>query len=196
MGNLRSVTKAFEKLGSHAEIVDDAERLALAEKAVLPGVGAFGDTVDGIRARGLERALGEFIASGKPYLGICMGYQALFEESQESAGRSGLGLFKGKVVKFRADCDHKVPHMGWNRMSIARGKERCPLLSGLEDGSYFYFVHSYYVVPDEARIVAGKTDYAGEFASMIWQDNCFAVQFHPEKSQANGLKILENFIKL
>ena len=196
MGNLRSVEKALESLGADVEVVSDAERLSLSDKIVVPGVGAFKDTIEGMESRGLRRVIGEFIDSGKPYLGICMGYQALFEESQEGGSNEGLGILKGRVKRFQPKGDRKVPHMGWNQLRIAGNGKGCPLLKGIADGSYFYFVHSYYVESEDPGIVACTTDYGIDFASMIWKDNMFAVQFHPEKSQENGLRMLKNFIDL
>lgn len=196
MGNLRSVEKALEKLGADVAIVSDPERLSLADKIVLPGVGAFKDTISGIESRGLKDIISEFIGSGRPYLGICMGYQAIFEESEEGGRHKGLCALKGSVKRFSPGRNLKVPHMGWNQVSFREGKELCPLLKGIENDSYFYFDHSYYVEPSEDNIVAGVTDYGIDFASMIWKDNIFAVQFHPEKSQEIGLKMLKNFIDL
>lgn len=196
MGNLRSVQKALQKVGAQVEIISDAERLALSEKVVLPGVGAFKDTVDGIEARGLKQVLSEFIHSGKPYLGICMGLQAIFDESEEGSGAKGLSILKGSVRRFPKKVDYKVPHMGWNQIQFRNGQQSCPLLKGITDKAYFYFDHSYYVVPETKDIVACVTDYGVDFASMIWRDNIYAVQFHPEKSQDNGLKMLRNFVGL
>jgi glutamine amidotransferase len=196
MGNLRSVHKALEKVGAEAEIVSDAGRLSLADKAVLPGVGAFKDTIEGIDSRGLRSAIGEFIGSGRPYLGICMGFQAIFDQSEEGGRHRGLGILKGRVRRFKADKEHKVPHIGWNRVRFRAGTKECPLFKGIGDNSYFYFDHSYYVTPGDEGITAGITDYGIDFTSAIWKDNVFAVQFHPEKSQENGLLMLRNFVEL
>lgn len=196
MGNLRSVAKALEKLGGDVAIVDDPERLSLADKVVLPGVGAFKDTMDGIVSRGLKDIIVEYIGSGRPYLGICMGYQILFDESIEGGRHTGLGIFKGRVERFASNGGLKVPHMGWNQLRINNGAAACPLLKGIGEGSYFYFVHSYYVKPKDGAIVATVTDYGSEFASMVWKENIFACQFHPEKSQEIGLRMLKNFIDL
>lgn len=209
MGNLRSVKNAFDKLGAEAEIISDAERLSLADKAVLPGVGAFKDTMDGIEERGLKKTIYEFVESGKPYLGICMGLQVLFEESAEGGRRMGFGILKGKVKRFRPKRDLKVPHMGWNQIKLktippmqAYGQEKAgktvesPLLKGITDGSYFYFDHSYYAAPKNKDVIAGTTDYGLDFASVIWRGNIYAVQFHPEKSQDTGLRMLRNFIEI
>lgn len=195
MGNLKSVEKALVKLGADVEIISDPERLSLAQKVVLPGVGAFKDTMDGIESRALGSPLCEFIRSGKPYLGICMGFQVLFEESAEDGKHKGLGIFKGKVKRFPKEKGLKVPHMGWNELKVQKGNS-CPLLKGIPDNTYFYFVHSYYAAPKDKGIVAGTTGYGLDFTSMVWKDNIYATQFHPEKSQGSGLKMLENFISL
>lgn len=194
MGNLRSVQKALESLGAEVEILSDPKRLNLSDKAVLPGVGAFKDTMDGIESRGLKGAIREYIDSGRPYLGICMGFQILFDESEEGGRFKGLGILKGRVKRFSQRKGLKVPHMGWNQVAIE--KKECPLLKGTTDNSYFYFVHSYYVMPKEKGVITCTTDYGLEFASMVWRDNLYAVQFHPEKSQANGLRMLRNFIEI
>ena len=193
MGNLRSVQKALEKVGSKVEVVSDAKNLGLADKAVLPGVGAFKDTMDGIESRGLKEPLCEFIRSGRAYLGICMGYEILFDESEEGGTFKGLGIFKGRVKRFSPKKDYKVPHIGWNTVKFTK---RCPLFNGIKENAYFYFVHSYYVTPKDKGIVAGTTDYAVRFASAVFRDNIYAVQFHPEKSQETGLKMLKNFVEL
>jgi glutamine amidotransferase len=196
MGNLRSVEKALEKLGADVDVVDDAERLGLAEKIVLPGVGSFKDTMDGLRSGGLMEAVSEFISSGKPYLGICVGLQVIFDRSEEGGRHKGMGLVKGDVKRFRPGKGLKVPHMGWNRVKMTTGGRKCPLFKGLVDGSYFYFDHSYYAAPRDEGVVSGVTDYGADFASAVWSENIYAVQFHIEKSQANGLRMLENFIRL
>jgi len=197
MGNLRSVQKALEKLGADdIEIVSDAERLSLSDKAILPGVGAFKDTMIGVEERGLKKVIREYIESGKPYLGICMGLQILFDESEEGGLNKGLGLLKGRVKRFKPSGGLKVPHMGWNQLKFQEDAGACPLLKGVKDDSYFYFAHSYYVASVNREIIAGMTDYGAEFASMIWKDNIYAVQFHPEKSQNTGLKMLKNFIDI
>lgn len=196
MGNLRSVEKALKKLGADVEIISDADRLAASEKAVLPGVGAFKDTMKGIEERGLKDAILRYLVSGKPYLGICMGLQILFEESAEGGKNRGLGIFKGEVKRFEGTKELKVPHMGWNQLISQKRKPPCPLLKGIGDDSYFYFVHSYFVAPEDKSIIAGLTDYGVPFTSMIQKDNIYGVQFHPEKSQETGLKMLKNFIEL
>lgn len=193
MGNLRSVQKGFEKVGHAAEVTSDPAVVEAAEKVVLPGVGAFEDAITELRRRGLISSVYEAVDGGKPFLGICLGLQLLFENSYENGKHEGLGILKGDVVRFNLPADYSVPHMGWNQLEIRR---RSPLLNGLEDGSHFYFVHSYYVVPEEDAIVATETDYGGRFCSMVWRDNVFATQFHPEKSQADGLRMLKNFAEL
>ncbi len=190
-GNLRSVQKAFEYLGYNAVITSDPEVILKADKVVLPGVGAFGDCMDNLRKMGLAEAVLDFVRSGKPFLGICLGLQLLFTYSEEFGPVEGLGIVKGKVVRFAKGM--KIPHMGWNQIEIVN---KNPLLEGVKDGDYFYFVHSYYVVPDEDSVTATVTDYGVKFVSMINKDNIFATQFHPEKSQKKGLLILDNFAKL
>jgi len=200
MGNLRSVQKALEKLGADVDVISDAERLSLSDKVVLPGVGAFKDTMEGIEARGLKGVIREFIDSGKPYLGICMGLQILFDESEEGGLHKGLGILKGRVKRFKPKRDLKVPHMGWNQMKIQscnlKKGSRCPLLNGIDDNMYFYFDHSYYVVPEDKEAISGTTDYGLEFTSMVWKKNIYGVQFHPEKSQKIGLNMLRSFVDL
>ena len=193
MGNLRSVQKGFEKVGHRATITSDPGEVARAEKVVLPGVGAFEDAMAELRQRGLIAPVLAAIASGKPFLGICLGLQLLFETSYEHGEHTGLGVLEGEVVRFELPREYSVPHMGWNQLSIAR---RAPILEGIEEGTYVYFVHSYYVVPRDAEVIATTTDYPEPFCSMIWRDNVFATQFHPEKSQADGLRILKNFAEL
>jgi len=190
-GNLRSVQKAFEKLGFEAIITSDPELILKAERMVLPGVGAFGDCVDNLKRYGLVEAVLEFINTGRPFLGICLGLQLLFTESEEFGPVKGLDVVRGKVVRFPAGL--KVPHMGWNTVKILNPN---PLLNGVKDGDYFYFVHSYYVVPEDREVVATTTDYGVDFVSMIRKDNIFATQFHPEKSQKLGLRLLYNFATL
>ncbi|MFO0817442.1 MAG: imidazole glycerol phosphate synthase subunit HisH [Pirellulales bacterium] len=193
MGNLRSVQKGFEKVGHAAEITSDPVRLAQADKIVLPGVGAFGDAMAELRARGLVAPIRELVASGKPFLGICLGLQLLFDVGYEGGEHEGLGILRGKVVRFDLSRDFKVPHMGWNEGRFVR---RAPVLEGLADGTHFYFVHSYYVVPEDPGVVAVETTYGHPFCAMVWRDRLFATQFHPEKSQADGLRLLKNFAEL
>ncbi len=195
MGNLRSVQKALERVGASAVVTRDPDEIMGASAAVLPGVGAFGTCMDNLRRHGLIEPVKIFVASGRPFLGICLGMQLLFEESEEFGPVAGLGILPGKVVRFAPDPERrrKVPQMGWNALRIARP---APHLAHVPDGSQVYFVHSYYPVPAERDVVATTTDYGGEFASAVWRDNVFACQFHPEKSQAVGLQILANFANL
>lgn len=192
MGNLRSVQKAFERIGWEARVTRSKREIAGASAIVLPGVGAFGDCMENLERYGLVASILQAIEKGKPYLGICLGLQILFSESEEFGHRKGLGLLKGKVVRFQPDPEHKVPHMGWNAIEKRR---EAPLLQNLSSGDFFYFVHSYYVLPDEEQWISTITHYGIAFASSIWKENIFATQFHPEKSQQKGLRILENFAK-
>jgi glutamine amidotransferase len=190
MGNLRSVQKAFENVGHQAIISGDPGEVAAAEKLVLPGVGAFGDAITELRHRHLIGPICEVIQSGRPFLGICLGLQLLFDVSYEGGHYEGLGILPGKVVRFEVPEQYKVPHMGWNQARILRP---APILKDIQDGTHFYFVHSYYVVPDDPEAVAIEADYHHPFCAMAWRDNVYATQFHPEKSQHHGLKILKNF---
>ena len=193
MGNLRSVQKAFERVGYSAMISSDPARITKAEKLVLPGVGAFGDAMAELRQRDLIDPVCEVIRSGRPFLGICLGLQLLFDVGYEGDEYQGLGILPGKVVRFELPETYKVPHMGWNQAIIRR---RAPILNGIDEGTHFYFVHSYYAVPDDPDVVAIEADYAQPFCAMVWRDNLFATQFHPEKSQQQGLKLLRNFAEL
>jgi glutamine amidotransferase len=194
-GNLRSVHKALLKVGARVNVVQDPEAMEDAEAAVLPGVGAFDDCLNALNRQRLLEGVRQFIASGKPFLGICVGYQALFEKSEEfNSCAAGLGLFGGKVVKFPTNNGLKVPQIGWNQLEIA--PRNCPIFEGIAEGSYAYFVHSYFPKPVDESIIAARTDYGGRFASAIWKENVFATQFHPEKSQDVGLKLLKNFVEL
>ena len=193
MGNLRSVQKAFERVGHEAQITSKPADIEAAERVVLPGVGAFRDAIAELRRRELIQPLLDTIQAGRPFLGICLGLQLLFDVSYEDGEFEGLGVIPGKVVRFDIPDEYKVPHMGWNQARIVR---RAPILEGLEDGNYFYFVHSYHVVPNSQEPVAIETDYHQPFCSMVWQGNLFATQFHPEKSQAQGLHLLRNFAAL
>lgn len=188
MGNLRSVEKGFQKVGAPAFVTSDAARIDNARAVVLPGVGAFRDCIRNLTDLSLTEAIIRSIRAGKPYLGICLGLQVLFSESEEFGRCAGLDIFRGKVVRFRQGL--KVPHMGWNTVDLA-GKP--PIFAGIDDHAFFYFVHSYYVVPEDRTIVAATTEYGGQFTSMVWKDNVFATQFHPEKSQGIGLKVLAGF---
>jgi glutamine amidotransferase len=193
MANLRSVQKALEKVGHAALISSDPNVVAGADKLVLPGVGAFRDAIARLHAADLARPIIEHINAGKPFLGICLGLQLLFTKSYEDGEHEGLGLFDGDVIRFSGAPGLKVPHMGWNQLRVSR---RAPELADVPDGSDVYFVHSYYVRPADPAIVATQTDYPTPFVSSIWRDNVFATQFHPEKSQQVGLKILANFAAL
>jgi len=195
MGNLRSVAKALEKVGARAVCTRDASVIADASHVVLPGVGAFGDCMAHLDQYGLVEPIKRSIESGKPFLGICLGLQLLFEESSEFGAQAGLGIIKGAVVRFPAPAGEgkealKVPHMGWNSVEFVKDS---PLLDGLETGEYFYFVHSFYAAPAEDGVTLTETDYGLRFASSVSRDNVFACQFHPEKSQQAGLKVLRNF---
>jgi len=193
MGNLRSVQKAFERTGHKARISSRPEDIATAEKLVLPGVGACGDAVDELRRRELVAPLRDHIESGKPFLGICLGLQMLFDVSYEGGEHEGLGVLPGKVVRFELPNGYKVPHMGWNQAQFVN---KPPIFNGIDEGTYFYFVHSYYVVPTHQDVTAIQADYGGPFCACVWRDNLFATQFHPEKSQRAGLQVLRNFAQL
>lgn len=193
MGNLRSVQKGFAKVGIEARIVNTPSEVLEASAVVLPGVGAFRDCMRNLEELGLAGPIIKSIEAGKPFLGICLGLQLLFSESHEFGVHKGLGVFKGKVLRFPENSGLKVPHMGWNTISIKSKKNRPPVLSGIPDEASFYFVHSYYVAPEDPSIISATTEYGIEYTSMVWKDNVFAVQFHPEKSQAMGLKILRAF---
>ena len=192
MGNLLSVSKAFESLGAEVKISSDPGVLSTADAIVLPGVGNFGDGMKHLQASKLDSFVVESIESGKPFMGICLGMQLLMEESEEAPGVPGLGIFKGKVIKF-PDMDLKVPHMGWNDVTITENGKEC--FGDIPDKSYFYFVHSYYVAPEDANIITGKCSYGIDFTACIGKDNVFATQFHPEKSQDCGIHLLKNFIE-
>ncbi len=191
MGNLRSVQKAFEKSGARAIITQDPGRIGQAEKLVLPGVGAMAPAMQKLRELGLIDAIRDFVAKGKPFLGICLGFQLLFSRSTEGGAVPGLNLLAGTVERFAPG--NKVPHMGWN--TIRFSQDNCPLWKGLPSEAYVYFCHSYYVKPDKPQISASLTEYGVSFASSVWDKNVFGVQFHPEKSQDIGLRILKNFME-
>lgn len=194
-GNLRSVHKALLKVGADVRIVKSPDQIGDARAMVLPGVGAFDDCINALRKQELLEAARVFIQSGKPFLGICVGYQALFEKSEEfNSCAAGLGIFQGKVIRFSEKHGFKIPQIGWNQLEIV--KPDCPLFRGVAGGSYVYFVHSFYPQPADAGIVATRTDYGDKFASSVWRDNVFATQFHPEKSQKVGLQLLANFVEL
>jgi glutamine amidotransferase len=190
MGNLRSVQKGLERVGYAAEVTRDPARIESAAGVVLPGVGAFGACMDNLRAYGLIDTVRRVITRGAPFLGICLGMQLLFDESEEFGRVPGLGIFPGRVVRFPEMPALKVPHMGWNQI---RKQGEPPHLRGIDNGAFVYFVHSYYVVPTDPSLTATTTEYGVEFTSAIARDNVFAAQYHPEKSQTVGLKILENF---
>jgi glutamine amidotransferase len=189
-GNLRSVCKALEAMGASVSLVAEAAQLDRFDAIVVPGVGAFGDCADNLRASGLWEPLREWLQAGRPYLGICLGYQLLFESSEESPGRQGLGLLPGRVVRFRGD-RLKIPHIGWNTLRATRG----PIYKSLAENPYFYFVHSYFPVPADQDIVSAQCEYGGPFAASISSGSLHATQFHPEKSQASGLTLLKNFLE-
>lgn len=193
MGNLRSVWKAFEKVGAQVEISDDPEKINRAKGLVLPGVGAFAPAMQHLRERGLLEPVREILtARSKPFLGICLGLQLLMEESEEDGPVSGLGVIPGRCRRFTTSL--KVPHMGWNQVEWHKP---VPIFDGIDSGSFFYFVHSYYVEPNQPEWICGKTTYDNVFASAVSDGkSIFALQFHPEKSQQKGLKILENFTRL
>lgn len=190
MGNLSSVFKALEKLGADVRITGSASEIGVADSVILPGVGNFGDGMKHLQASGLDKIVKKSIGDGKPFLGICLGMQLLMDESEEAPGLPGLGIFRGKVVRFPKS-SLKVPHMGWNNID---NETRNPNLAGIKDGTYFYFVHSYYVKPDDLKINAATCNYGLDFSACIGENNVFATQFHPEKSQDAGLRILENWI--
>jgi len=194
-GNLRSVHKALVKVGAQVRVVQRPEEMVDARAVVLPGVGAFDDCINALGKQGLLEASRDFIKTGRPFLGICVGYQALFERSEEfNSCAAGLGVFEGKVVRFSASNGLKIPQIGWNQIEIAQ--PACPLFKGVADGSYVYFVHSFFPKPKDASLVATRTEYGETFASAIWRDNVFATQFHPEKSQTVGLQLLRNFVEV
>lgn len=199
MGNLRSVQKAFEAVGHQAVVTRDARAIGDASHVVLPGVGAFGDCMENLDRYGLIDPVRRAVQSGKPFLGICLGLQLLFTESEEFGRHLGLDLIPGKVRRFTSGSEEapdqttvhlKVPHMGWNDVQVTR---TAPPLRGIESGAYLYFVHSYYVEPQDGGVACTMTDYGRSFVSSVWRDNVFACQFHPEKSQSLGLRIIRNF---
>lgn len=192
LGNLHSVHKALVHVGGKAEVTENAEKILNADKVVLPGVGAFADGIAGLSARGLVPVIKQAAAAGKPLLGICLGMQLLFEESEEQGSHQGLGLIPGRVVFFRQP-GIKVPQIGWNQVEISKPS---PLVDGIQDGDYFYFNHGYYCILDSAVDMLTETEYGLRFASSVERGNVFGVQFHPEKSQKTGLTILKNFVEL
>ncbi len=192
-GNLRSVYKALQSLGAVVTLSDSPTAIPAATKAILPGVGAFGDFMKGLRARGMEEPLLDFAANGRPLLGICVGMQAFFNIGEELGEHRGLGLLRGRVLHFPAIAPLKVPHTGWNELLPCK---QTPLLQDLGPHPYTYFNHSFYCAPAAEAVIAAETEYGIRFASVVQQDNLYGVQFHPEKSQKVGLKLLENFLKL
>ncbi len=191
-GNLRSVQKALESVGAKVERTDDPKKVLSAKKVVLPGVGAFGDFMSGLRERGLENPINEIVQRGVPLLGICVGMQALFEIGEEMGEHEGLGLLKGTVVKFAESLSVKIPHTGWNQVRV---KKDALLFNQVNDDAYVYFNHSYYCQAQESSDVIAEVDYGIRYACAVRRENIFGVQFHPEKSQAVGLQILKNFVE-
>jgi glutamine amidotransferase len=197
-GNLWSVQNGFAQVGVQARISADPEVIMRAEGVVFPGVGAFRDCMHNLTKTGLDQALRQVISAGRPVLAICVGMQILLTDSEEFGLSQGLAIIEGHVRRFsstpsRQDSRLKVPHMGWNQLYL---RQPCPLLEGIPDGAFTYFVHSYYAVPTSLDVVVASTDYGVDFASVLWQDNVYATQFHPEKSQAHGLRLLRNFAAL
>jgi len=195
MANLRSVQKAFEHVGTHAQIISTPQEIEQADKIVLPGVGAFQDAIRTLREKELAEPIVRHIQRGKPFLGICLGLQMLFDVGYEDGEHRGLGVLKGKCVRFDVDetMGLKVPHMGWNQLNV---RKPSPILRDLPAGCGVYFVHSYHVVPDDQSVIATTTDYGQPFVSSVWRDNLVATQFHPEKSQKVGMQILANFAEM
>ncbi|MBX7156904.1 MAG: imidazole glycerol phosphate synthase subunit HisH [Verrucomicrobiae bacterium] len=193
MGNVRSVEKALEHVGAEVFRAMDAKMLSQADKLVMPGQGAFRDCVAHLQKNELWEALIAWLKKGSPFLGICLGQQALFETAYENGKYQGFGFFQGTVERFQ-EKGLKIPQIGWNNVHFTRSN--CPLFCDIPDKSYFYFDHSYIVKPAQPDIVAGETEYGETFSSIVWRENCYAVQFHPEKSQEVGLKLLENFVKV
>lgn len=194
-GNLRSVEKALRKVGADVRLTSRPEPTREARAMVLPGVGAFDDCLGALQRQDLDGAVLEFIRSGRPFLGICVGYQALFERSEEfNSCARGLNVFGGKVVRFTEAPGLKIPQICWNQIEIV--KEDCPLYRGIPSGSFVYFVHSFFPRPTDPGIIATRTQYGQSFASSVWRDNVYATQFHPEKSQTVGLQLLRNFVEL
>ena len=194
-GNLRSVEKALQKVGADVRVVRSPREMSGAAAVVLPGVGAFDDCLNALQKQELLGGVRDFIQTGNPFLGICVGYQALFEKSDEfNSCAAGLNIFRGKVRRFSDRPGLKIPQIGWNQLEMTR--ENCPLYRGIAEGSYVYFVHSFFPEPADDSIVATRTTYCDRFASSVWKDNIFATQFHPEKSQKIGLQLLKNFVEL
>jgi len=192
-GNLRSVQKALEKVGARVTRSNDPQAVLSARKVVLPGVGAFGDFMSGLRARGLQDAIAQVAARGVPLLGICVGMQALFEVGEEMGEHAGLGLLPGRVERLAESPSVKIPHTGWNQVQV---QKEAPLFDGIRSGAYVYFNHSYFCRPSDPSVVIATTDYGVEFACAVQRGHIFGVQFHPEKSQAVGLQLLKNFLEV
>lgn len=192
-GNLRSVSKALEAVGANIQLLPDPEQIDRCAALVLPGVGAFGDCSRSLKQRGFTKPLQDWLAANKPFLGICLGYQILFESSEESPAADGLGFFSGKVRRFASEPGKKIPHMGWNSLSFTDNQ---PIFRNLPKNPFVYFVHSFYPAPENSEIVSSWCNYGISFASSVSAGNIHAVQFHPEKSQELGLQILKNFISL
>jgi glutamine amidotransferase len=193
MGNLRSVSKALELVGARTIVTGSPRALRSADAAVFPGVGAFGPSIKYIRRKGIYDAIYGIIDAGKPFLGLCLGFQMLFDSSSEGGSYKGLGVFPGRVVRFKNS--QIVPHMGWNSIKYHPDKSGETMFKGIANDSYFYFVHSYYGVPEEREFVAGSTEYGGTFCSAVIKDRVWGCQFHPEKSGKNGIKLLSNFLE-
>lgn len=192
-GNIKSVEKAFEYLNEPVVLTRDKETILQADGAVLPGVGAFGDAMNRLNEYGLTEVIHQYVQAGKPFLGICLGYQLMFDKSEEGVGTPGLGLFKGECIRFSDSYGLKVPQIGWNSLSFPK-KSR--IFDGLSDNTYVYFVHSYYVKADDESIVAATSEYGNVFHAACESGNVFGCQFHPEKSSDVGMKILKNFVKI
>ncbi len=192
-GNIKSVQKALAKLGQEAEITSEAEKILAADRIILPGVGAFGDAMQNLRARGLDGVIHRAVDAGIPFLGICLGQQLLFERSDEAPGVEGLGILEGEILRIPAAKGLKIPHMGWNSLHLSHGGR---LFRGVEEQSYVYFVHSYYLKARDGDIVKASTEYGVEIHASVEKDNVFACQFHPEKSGGAGLRILGHFLEV
>ncbi len=192
-GNIRSVEKALLLLGQEVKITSDAKEIQTADKVILPGVGAFGDAMENLKSRGLDTVIHQVVEQGTPFLGICLGLQLLFERSDEAPGVDGLGILKGEIVRIPAAEALKIPHMGWNSLHLSHNGR---LFEGIKEGSYVYFVHSYYLKAQDEKIVKASTKYGVNIHASVEKDNVFACQFHPEKSSEVGLQILKNFVKV
>ncbi|MCA9036223.1 MAG: imidazole glycerol phosphate synthase subunit HisH [Planctomycetaceae bacterium] len=196
MGNLRSVQKAFEKAGEAAVISSNPSEISAAQRVVLPGVGAFRDAAAALRNHDLVNVIKDHIAADRPFLGICLGLQLLLDVSYEDGEYEGLGIIPGSVTRFVLPDEFKIPHMGWNQLMPGAQVKSCPLFEHLPSTSWFYFVHSYHVVPNDESWVAARTDYGAPFVSAVCKGRVMATQFHPEKSQSAGLQLLKNFLSV